>query len=138
LAGTLTFNANGGLSYAVDLTVGANVRDHFNGSFVNTTSDPSTVDAVWGDPNPGHSHLDMQVISLPAAFASATLEEIVFQPLGDNPGGRAFLVAGTVAAPENAVPDSASTCSLLAVAIGGLCLVRRRTREEDSSRVNRG
>jgi hypothetical protein len=97
LAGTLTFNGSGGLSYGVDLTVGVNVRDHFYGTFVNTTSDPSTVDAVWGDPNPGHAHLDMQIISLPAAFAAATLEEVIFEPLGDFPAGHAFLVAATVA-----------------------------------------
>jgi hypothetical protein len=124
------------LSYGVDLTVGVNVRDHFVGSFVNTTSDPSTVDAVFGNPNAGHSHLDMQVISLPPEFASATLEEIVFEPLGGNPGGRAFLVAGTVAtpgaAPGETVPDGAGTFSLLGMAIGCFALIRRDTQTEEA------
>ena len=120
LAGRLTFNGSGGLSYGVDLTVGVNVRDHFYGTFVNTTSDPSTLDAVVGDPNPGHAHLDMQIISLPAAFADATLEEIVFEPLGGNPGGRAFLVATTVGTDT---PPVANTGGPYRIDLGGELLL---------------
>jgi hypothetical protein len=97
LVGSVTFNGSGGSSYTVSLVEGANVRDHYFGGFVNTTTDPSTTEAVFGDSSPGHAHFDMQTFTLPSSFASETLASIEFTSTGDgNPDGKAFLAGATV------------------------------------------
>lgn len=129
IVGAVTLKGSAGDEFVVDLVEGVNVRDHYYGSFVNGITDPSVTLAVFGDPSPGHAHFDLQVLSLPGAFASQTLEEIVFfttAPGGaPNPYGKAFLAAVTVAVPTG-LPDAGSTLGLLALAAGMLVSLRPR------------
>jgi hypothetical protein len=75
--GSLTFVGLLGETYTYTLTEGVNVRDHFNDGFVNSASNLS------GTANFGPlDRLDMQSIVLPIAFATDTLTEIDFFPLG--------------------------------------------------------
>jgi hypothetical protein len=126
--GSVTFNGSGGDSYTVALVEGVNVRDHYYGGFVNTTTDPSTTEAVFGVNSPGYAHLDMQTFMLPASFGSETLTDIIFNATGGFPNGNPFLAGATVQA-NGAVPDQTQFCeliALLALGVFGLC-VRRRT-----------
>jgi hypothetical protein len=128
--GSVTFDGSAGDIFTVDLIEGSNVRDHYNGSFVNTTSDPTTLEAVFGDPSPGHAHLDMQTFTLPSNFAAETLTDIVFNSSGDgNPGdGKPFIAGATVFSGPSAVPENGQYCfflGLLAVGAFKFCVSRR-------------
>lgn len=61
-------------SYVYNLVEGVNVRDHYEGVFVNTASDLAGT-KTFGD---GSVRLDMQAIVLPAGFASDTLVSMIF------------------------------------------------------------
>jgi hypothetical protein len=124
--GTVTFEGSGGLSYTVNLVEGANVRDHYYGGFVNTTTDPATTEAVFGDSSFGHAHFDMQTFTLPDAFHTTTLENIQFFSTGiGNPDGKAFIAGATVAS-GSGVPDGGTTFALLGIGLMGLAGLRFR------------
>ena len=124
--GSLTFTGSGGASYTVQLVEGNNVRDHFYGAFVNTTSDPSTKEAVWGINTPGNAHLDMQAFKLPSQFYGQTLTDIVFNTFGGYPQGDPFIVGATVASgPVSATPLPGSL-SLMLPALGLMGIMLRR------------
>jgi hypothetical protein len=126
-AGSLTFKGSGGLSYTVALIEGVNVRDHYWGGYCNTVTDPSTTEGVYGVNAPGNAHYDMQTFILPAAFQTATLEDILFtsQSVGAaNPYGKAFLAGATVASPAG-VPEGGFTVTLLGLGLGLLGAARR-------------
>jgi len=121
-AGNITFNATGGLSYTVQFIEGDNIRDHYNGFFVNSTTSPSVTQAVWGTNDPFTAHLDMQTIVLPSAFHSQTLTSIVFDSSGkDSSTGIAFLAGLTV----TPVPEP-SEYAMLALGLGLLGLMKQR------------
>jgi hypothetical protein len=77
-------------TFAYTLTEGINVRDHFNGTNCNTVTNVAGT-ASFGN---GADRLDMQEISLPASFATDTLERIDFKSFGQ--GGWPFLAAVTL------------------------------------------
>jgi hypothetical protein len=124
--GSLTFNGSLGDTYTVQLIEGGNVRDHYYGSFVNTTTDPTTQQAVFGINSPGHAHLDMQDFLLPSVFGTETLKNIVFTSnlLGGN--GEPFIVGATVLSDVSDVPDAGFSAGLLGLSLGALSLVRHR------------
>jgi len=125
IVGSVTFEGSGGISHTVQLVEGANVRDHYHGAYVNTTTDPTTIEAVFGDPSPGNAHFDMQTFTLPAAFQTATLEDITFTSLGiGSPDGKAFIAGATVVSAAG-VPEGGSTLALLGLGLGLLATVRR-------------
>jgi len=123
--GSVTFNGSLG-SYTVELIEGLNVRDHYYGGFVNTTTDPTTTEAVWGNPNPGNAHLDMQDFILPAAFAGETLDDIVFTDYGFGGDGEPFIAGATALSGPVGVPDGGLTAGLLGGALAGLGALRRK------------
>jgi hypothetical protein len=128
LVGRVTFEGSGGLSYSVDLIEGVNVRDHYYGGYVNTTTDPSVTQAVFGNPAPGNAHYDMQTFLLPSAFQTATLQDILFTSLSvgtPNPNGKA-LIAGATVASAGGVPDGGSTIALLSFGFGLLAAGTRK------------
>jgi hypothetical protein len=120
--GTIEFIGSGGADAVFHFIQGTNIRDHFNGSFVNTVTDPGIATATFTDPNNGDEvRLDRQTFDLPAAFATQTLTSIVFtgfhgfDPNGvqDFAKGEPFLAGVTVAT----TPEPAS---LALWSIGGL------------------
>ncbi len=94
--GSVTFNTSNNESYTLQLIEGLNVRDHYNGYYINSTSSPMTQD-VFGGNAQWTAHLDMQTILLPSSFQSETLTSIVFQSTGLGTGGEPFLAGVTVA-----------------------------------------
>lgn len=80
--------------YVYTLTEGANVRDHFDGSYCNTAPN------VAGTASFGPDRLDMQMISLPAGFVADTLDSIDFVSFGEGQLGLPFLAAATIVAPS--------------------------------------
>lgn len=130
VAGSITFNGSLGASYTVQYVEGVNVRDHYYGDFNNVTTSPTVTQAVFGNPNPGNAHLDMQTILLPSAFNNQVLTSIVFDSSnGGYPTGQAFLAGVSV----SAVPEPSIALMMLI----GLCLtapiIRRRNKDKISS-----
>jgi hypothetical protein len=110
---TVAFTGTGGASASFDLTEGFNIRDHFNGFFVNTVSDPTIVTANF----PGDVRLDRQTFGLPSSFATQTLTQITFTGHSAFAGeGLAFLAAAT-ASTTAAVPEPS------AIALVGIALI---------------
>ncbi len=123
-AGEIAFRA-GEATYAVSLVEGANVRDHYFGSFVNTTTDPNTTQDVYGISGQGNAHYDMLMFALPDGFL---LDTIIFisSAVDDNPAnGKAFLAGVTVASGEQ-VPDGGAMLVLAGLGVLGLGLLRAR------------
>jgi len=120
--GQITFNATNNTSYTVELIEGGNVRDHYYGSYINYTTDPTTTQAVFGINAGSHAHLDMQAFALPSSFANETLTSIVFTSYGlSGTQGQPFIAGATV----SVVPIPASF-SLLLSGLGLLGSVARR------------
>ncbi|HOW63860.1 MAG TPA: hypothetical protein P5186_01405 [Candidatus Paceibacterota bacterium] len=55
----------------------------------------------------------MQTFTLPSAFATETLDSIVFYSQGGHPQGKAFLAAATVASNSGAVPEGGEYCLVM-------------------------
>lgn len=117
--GSITFIGSAS-SHTVDLVEGYNVRDHYYGHYVNTTTASYVSHAVFGTNSDGNAHLDMQDFVLPTAFQSQTLKSIVFESTGGS-SGSPFLAGLTVAA----VPEPESYAMLLA-GLGLLGAIARR------------
>ncbi len=125
--GSITFNGSVS-SYTVDLIEGDNVRDHFYGNYVNTTSSPDVTQAVFGINSPGNEHLDMQNFILPSVFNTQMLDSITFDSYGyGNPLGTPFIVGATAVSNVAATPLPASGLLMLsALALTGIIGLRRR------------
>jgi hypothetical protein len=123
-AGSITFNGSLGAAYTVHFIEGDNIRDHYYGDFVNSTTSSSVTQAVWGVNAPGNAHLDMQTIVLPTAFNNQVLTSIVFDSSNRGaPGGEAFLAGVSV----SAVPEpSVFAMLLLGLGLTGAAVHRQR------------
>jgi hypothetical protein len=116
--GTITFTGSAGAVYSVDFVVGQNVRDHFQGDFVNHILSPTTSLAY----SPGSGViLDRQEFVLPQEFSTQALTSITVTDtnFGDNYAGKIFLTAVTL---ERAVPEP-MTIALFGI---GILSLRRR------------
>ena len=115
--GSLVFTDAASDTYTYNLVEGTNVRDHYNGSFVNTATD------LYGTASfSGGVRLDAQQIVLPTAFASSTLTTITFNGINAvYPTGAPFLAAVTTSVPE----PSTWTMLMLGVGLAGAGLRRR-------------
>lgn len=119
--GSLTFT---GLSntFTYQLVEGANVRDHFNGGFVNTAPGVFAT-ADFGPVAPfSNVRLDVQQIVLPVGFASDTLTSITFSGNGLGGAGAPFLAAATTV---SGIPEAA-TWAMMIAGFGVMGLVLRR------------
>jgi hypothetical protein len=93
--GSISFYGSNNLNYTLQLVEGLNVRDHYYGGFVNSTSSPFTQN-VYNVNSLGNAHLDMQTIQLPSFFQQETLTSIVFQSNELRSNGEPFLAGVTV------------------------------------------
>lgn len=89
--GSLTFVADDGTQYVVNLVTGTNVRDHYSGTSLAANY---VTNNVVG--NNSGSHLDMQRFDLPASFAQKTLTSIIFRTSGNTQTGIPFLAGVTL------------------------------------------
>lgn len=84
------FGQNG--SYAsMTLIEGFNIRDHFNGSYCNSLTDPNTFAFGFGS-----VRLDQQKLELPDFFLTDTITHVRFSGVNRNPDGAAFLASLTL------------------------------------------
>lgn len=123
--GSISFYGSAGATYFVELVEGLNVRDHYLGDYVNTTTAPYVTEAVWGNSGSG-AHLDMQNFVLPDTFRSQTLTNVVFNAVDNGAAGVPVLVAATVAA----VPEPETAAMLMA----GLGILGAFARRKNQSR----
>lgn len=99
--GTVVVTGFGGETATLNLTEGFNVRDHSDGLFCNTYTDPTLVPAyfvnqVLNSTN-GPVRFDRQVLMLPSSFNGDTIASITFNGIGyGEPDGLPFLVAMTL------------------------------------------
>lgn len=118
--GSVVVTGSGGETATLNLTEGFNVRDHANGFFCNTYSDPTLVPTTFGELATGQVRLDRQVLALPSSFNGDTVASITFNGLGNGePDGQPFLAALTL----QTVPEPTT---LALVGLGLLALVVRR------------
>jgi hypothetical protein len=117
--GTVSFLGSGGATYSVDLVMGLNVRDHYQGVYVNEILSPMT--SLAYSPGAGVI-LDRQEIILPDSFKTQTLVNITFTDtnLSNQSNGKFFLTALTL---EKPIPEPTT---LVLLAMGGLLLGRKR------------
>jgi len=124
--GSVVLNFAGGVSVTENLVSGNNVRDHFFGSFVNTTTAPNVTQAAFETNAPGTAHLDMQTWSVPAADAGRELLNVEFIDV-PNAGVDPVLAAATVGTvTSTSVPEPASSVLLLSGFAALLARFRRR------------
>jgi hypothetical protein len=98
--GSIIVTGSHGETATLNLTDGVNIRDHYDGFFENTLTDPTVVetDFLNGQVNAsGPDRLDRQELALPASFNGDTLTSITFSGVDNGePGGDPFLAALTV------------------------------------------
>jgi hypothetical protein len=110
--GSVVLNFAGGVSVTENLVSGNNVRDHFFGSFVNTTTASNVTEAAFETNTPGTAHLDMQTWSVPSADTGRELLNVEFITT-PNAGVNPVLAAATVGK-VTSTPEPASSVLLLA------------------------
>jgi len=116
--GEIDFVGSSG-TYVYSLTEGDNIRDHFQGGFCDNAP------GVTATANFGPDRLDLNEITLPAAFAGETLESIDFIGYGQGELGLPFLAGLTLDPdPMPAVPEP-SSLMFLSCAIAAIVLKRR-------------
>jgi len=108
--GELVFHDSAGDSYTYNLVEGTNVRDHYDGSYINTVTNvygTVTYPAPTGSPFTGDVRFDAQQIVLPAGFDSSTLTTIDFVGLATGgANGAPFLAAITTASAPSPTPGA--------------------------------
>jgi hypothetical protein len=123
--GSIIVTGSGGETATLDLTEGVNIRDQYNGFFVNSLSDSTAVSTDFENhlPNPsGPVRLDRQELVLPSSFNGDTLASITFDGLDHGePNGDPFLAGITLAV----VPEPSP---YLIFALGALVLGARFAR----------
>lgn len=110
-------------TYTYTLTEGANVRDHYEGSFCNSLTN------AGGTAYFGADRLDMQSIVLPHAFDSEMLKSIEFVSYGQSLGGSPFLAAVTLDPGPNGTVPEPTLWPLGLIALLAAPVARRRVRQ---------
>jgi hypothetical protein len=99
--GSIIVTGSHGETATLDLTEGVNIRDHYNGYFVNSLSDGSVVSTFFNQQSvssQGSVRLDRQTLELPASFNGDTLASITFDGVDHGePNGDPFLAGMTLA-----------------------------------------
>lgn len=121
--GSVVLNFSGGVSVTESLVSGDNVRDHYFGSYVNTTTASNVTQAAFETNTPGTAHLDMQTWMVPSADRSRELLNVEFIT-SPNAGVNPVLAAATVGTVTSSVPEPATSVLLL----GGLAALMARFR----------
>ncbi|HTR43083.1 MAG TPA: PEP-CTERM sorting domain-containing protein [Pseudomonadales bacterium] len=120
--GSIVVTGSHGETATLDLTEGVNIRDHYNGYFVNTLSDPAVVSTYFVNQsvNPsGSVRLDRQQLVLPASFNGDTVTSITFDGAdNDEPNGDPFLAAMTLAVVPEPTPYLMFGLGALVLAFG--------------------
>lgn len=124
--GSVVLNFAGGVSVTESLVSGSNIRDHYFGSFVNTTTASNVTQAAFETNTPGTAHLDMQTWAVPSADKGLELLNVEFITT-PNAGVDPLLAAATVGKVTASVPEP-STSVLLLSGLGAL-LARFRRRQ---------
>jgi hypothetical protein len=102
-------------SYVYNLIEGVNVRDHYEGAFVNEATGLAGTQ-TFGD---GSVRLDMQEILLPAEFANDTLVSMIFNSNNSNALGQP-LFAAAVSVISGAAPGPTPVPAAWALMLTGL------------------
>ena len=122
--GEVDFQFGNGQTFTYALVEGVNIRDHYQGQFVNGTG---SQDVIGTYDVTATERLDAQQIVVPSAYSGLVLTSITFVNYGDgDPDGSPFLAAVTI----SAVPEASSWTMFLA-GVGGLtcsAAVRRNGR----------
>jgi PEP-CTERM motif len=126
--GSVVLNFSGGVSVTESLISGDNVRDHYFGSYVNTTTASNVTQAVFETNAPGTAHLDMQTWAVPSADTGRELLNVEFIT-SPNAGVNPVLAAATVGTATTSVPEPATGLLLL----GGLGALMTRFRRRPQS-----
>jgi hypothetical protein len=118
--GSIVVTGSHGETATLNLTDGVNIRDHYDGEFENTLTDPTVVETEFlnGQVNAsGPDRLDRQQLILPASFNGDTLASITFSGIDNGePDGDPFLAALTVQ--EVPEPGAIAVFALGAVVFG--------------------
>ena len=126
--GSITFNASNGEFQTYYLVEGSNIRDHFNGAYINIVTSSEVIGTLYTIPS-RNERLDAQAFVLdPSIFGNATLTSIVFANygLGISGGGSPFLAAATVTSVSSVpLPE---TLPLFTSALAGITILIRRTK----------
>jgi hypothetical protein len=124
--GSVVLNFSGGVAVTESLVSGNNVRDHYFGSFVNTTTALNVTQAAFETNTPGTAHLDMQTWTVPSADTGRELLNVEFITT-PNAGVNPVLAAATVGTVTRSVPEPATSVLLLS-GLGALMTRFRRRR----------
>ena len=123
--GSVVVTGTRGETATLNLTEGFNIRDHYNGFFCNSYTDPTLVPTYFVSqvPNPtsGQVRLDRQELVLPSSFNGGTIALITFNGIGGGFDGDPFLAAMTL----QTVPEPGT---LFVLGLGALVLIVRRRR----------
>jgi hypothetical protein len=120
--GSVVLNFAGGVSVTENLISGDNIRDHYYGSFVNSTTASNVTQAAFETNSPGTAHLDMLTWTVPSPDRGLELLDVQFTST-PNAGVNALLAAATVGTvTSSSVPEPASGALLL----GGLAAMAAR------------
>jgi hypothetical protein len=99
--GSILVTGSHGETATLNLTEGVNIRDHYNGFFVNSLSDSDVMSTHFlnQSPNPGGPvRLDRQELVMPPSFNGDTLASITFDGVDNGePNGGPFLAGMTLA-----------------------------------------
>jgi len=122
--GALVFADSAGDTYTYNLTEGDNVRDHYNGFFINTAPN------VYGTAQfNGGVRLDAQQIVLPAGFDSSTLTTITFEGLNAGvPQGEPFIAAITTQTAGAPGPTPGAGLAGISAVVAWLAFAKRQQR----------
>lgn len=95
--GSIQFNFIDGSHHTLQITVGQNVRDSFQGGFHNSVSE-FYVTEVMSPSDPHWARLDMQTWLIPGEFHGIELVSIIITSTGGDPIGKVKLFALTLTA----------------------------------------